>query len=138
MIITDLHQGFLWPHSAALTRHPFVLATTRVTSCFSAPTAISLSLGSNSKLRNFCNIRTTTNPASSNANSSASSQYYIVTCRSWKEGLRPRQTLGPPLKGRYPQPMFLRSAALSTLGSHRSGRKESASSPYSFFIRCIT
>jgi hypothetical protein len=41
------------PHSTALTRQPSLLASTRVTSCFSVPRAISVSLGSNSRARNF-------------------------------------------------------------------------------------
>lgn len=35
---------------------------------------------------------------------------------------RPRHTLGPPLNGRYPHPIFLRSGPRAEPGSQRSGR----------------
>ena len=88
--------------------------------CLSSPGGTTSSSTGNASLGKDCTILTTTYEASRRANSSAAVQDKLGAATQLEEidYSRPRHIRGPPLKGRYPQP--IRSCSVPS--SHLSGR----------------
>ncbi len=119
--------GYFVTYFVALSQHPSPLESTSVTSCFSCPSSEIALAGSHSKWPKVCRILITAQEASNRANSSGILSATNKKCVNYN--LRPIQTRGPPLNGRYPHPILFKLTSLSTVGSQRSGRNTSASLP---------